>query len=130
MPTKDKANERERLRRYIESNGLGSQMNNTKWQVAIKALLAIPDYRPVFRVRRVRDIADAGSRWDASFPEHVPTYVEIEWLDVRRTSTHQPARDMTVQIISALQAAQVPFVECADAIRIVGYTRPPRASSA
>jgi hypothetical protein len=113
----------ERLQRHIERNGLACHMNDTRWRAAIRALLGVSDYRPAFRVRCVRDTSEPNEHWDRSFPEHVPTFVQIEWLEVCRTTSSQPSHDVSEQIISALQAAHVPFVERDDAIRIIGYTR-------
>jgi hypothetical protein len=122
--TGEQDEDRERLRRYILHHQLVSRMNDTKWRAAIGALLAIPDFRPTFRVRCVRDRADPPSRWDASFPEHVPTFVDIEWLDINPLSHHQPSRDFSGSITAALRSVNASFEERADAIRIVGYTRP------
>jgi hypothetical protein len=123
MRNDEHAKDLERLQRYIERHGLASHMNDTKWRAAIRALLGISSYRPAFRVRCVRDTSEPSKRWELSFPEHVPTFAQIEWLDVCRTTSSQHNCDVSEQIISALQTAHVPFVERDDAIRIIGYTR-------
>jgi len=123
METDEQRKDRERLGRYIVRHQLVSHMNDTKWRAAVQSLLAIP-FRPGFRVRCVRDAGDPPPRWESSFPEHVPTFVHIEWLEINPMSGEEPPRDLSDAVTAALRAANVSFEQRDGAIRIVGYTRP------
>ena len=71
-----------RLARYIERHQLVSATNDTKWREVVAYLRGIPGFYVEFRVRCVREPLDAVPRRDRSFPEHLPPYKHIEWLDI------------------------------------------------
>lgn len=129
--TDEQRKDRERRRRYVARECLVSLMNDAKWRAAVSALSSIPGYRPRFRVRCIRDVATELPRWDRSFPWHVPTFAEIEWLEVEAAGvkaggaeTSLPHADFGPAIRAALDAVHVPFSEIAGVIRVVGYARP------
>jgi hypothetical protein len=129
--TADQEKDRDRLRRHIARVGLVPAMNNTKWRAAVAALAAVHGYRLRFRVRCVRDPESQEPSWETSFPWHIPSLVNIEWLEVdpilleTRGALVPPSRtDFAPTIKLALDSAHVPFCEVGGAIRISGYTRP------
>ena len=121
----------QRFRRYVAREGLASFMNDTKWRELIAAIQSIKDYQPSFRVKCVRDDEPPADRWDRSFPFHIPTFREIEWLEfdplVRSHGGALSAgrcTDFGPQIEAALAHVSVAFQRHQHAIRIVGYSRP------
>jgi hypothetical protein len=120
------------LRHYIERAGLGAVLNETQWRAAVQALQGIAGFAVRFRVKDVRGPEPAPDQWDSSFPWHLPQpYASIEWLDIdpvvrRPRGRLLPAAsvDYREQIMCALRAVDVPFVEQGPAIRIQGYRRP------
>ena len=129
-PTPDQLRDAERLRRYIRRSSLTSCMNDTKWREAIAAIGSISGFRPRFRIRCVRDRADHDPPLEASFPWHVSTYVEIEWLDLDpvvrvRQGAIAPdrVRDFSTELIAVLKAVPVPVSIEDGLVRIWGYLR-------
>ncbi|MDB5051650.1 MAG: hypothetical protein JWO30_4721 [Fibrobacteres bacterium] len=129
--TEAQKKEIERLRSFVSRNRLSTQMNGTKWRAAIDAIQGIEGYRASFRFRGITDAEDPpADRWNEGFPENIPLYNSIEWLELNARSAGAAPKDkkadVRAAIWQALEAAGIPIAESATGVRIVGYTRPGR----
>ncbi len=116
--TDDQKKEIERLRQFVARNRLDARMNGTKWRAAIDAVMAIPGYKASFRVKGVTDSAEPPvGVWDFAFPENVPLYNSIEWLELNGSGDFREA------LKRELGAAGIPIEETAGGISIIGYAR-------
>jgi hypothetical protein len=129
--TEEQKKEIERLRSFVSRNRLSSLMNGTKWRAAIDAIQGIEGYRASFRFRGITDADDPpADRWDEAFPQNIPLYNSIEWLELNARSAGAAPKDKKADfreaVKRALSAAGVPIAESGTGVRIVGYTRPGR----
>lgn len=122
----------ERLRQFVSRNRITVRMNSTKWRAAIDAVTAIPELgAPEYRVKLVTDTTDpVPGRWTPGFPGGLPLYNAIEWVELRSRVAgawdergRRKTRDFGDAIRQALEAAQVPFGEGSEGIRIIGHSR-------
>jgi hypothetical protein len=140
--TDEQKKEIERLRQFVARNRLDARMNGTKWRAAIDAVMAIPGYAPSFRVKLVTDAAEppAGA-WDAAFPDRIPLYNSIEWLELNPMGSPVPGASAAKPsggrkggsdfrgagfgeaLRRDLLAAGIPIEETATGIRIIGFLR-------
>jgi hypothetical protein len=127
---KDKLNEEqkrevERLRQFVARNRLDALMNSTKWRAAIDAVSGIEGYPAPFRVRRITDAQDPPLAWGPGFPEGLPLYNSIEWVELNPRPDPK-GRDFTLPLKGALEAAGVPIALEKTGLRILGHKRRPR----
>jgi hypothetical protein len=119
-----------RFRRYLARGNLASVMNDTKWRELVAMIQAIDGYRPRFRVKCVRDREPDGDGWEQSFPFHIPTFKQIEWIEfdplvqIRGAVAFGSSTDFSQQIEVGLAALNVQFYRVANMIRVNGYVRP------
>jgi hypothetical protein len=127
---KDKLNEEqkrevERLRQFVSRNRLDALMNSTKWRAAIDAVAGLEGYPAPFRVRRITDAQDPPVAWERGFPEGLPLYNSIEWVELDPRPDRK-GRDFTAPLKTALEAAGVPIALEKTGLRILGHRRQPR----
>jgi Family of unknown function (DUF6678) len=130
METMEQAEDRKRLRKYVETEGLTSVLNNTKWQQLFTRLEGIQGILD-FRRRDVRDAPDFAPRWDGDIYHMFGGWDNIEWLDIRAQVTQQrgalvapKVEDHTDALIDAVRSSGVPFTITSDGVRVWGYIRP------
>src|SRR4051812_27050224 len=129
MATPEQMEDRKRLRRHLEREGLTGAMNDTKWRRLFQSLKKI-DHLLRFRRKDVRDAVSLEPGWDQIW--HVMGgWENIEWLDISaRTSHHRGAlvppriEDHTEDLLEALRTAGVRYSITAEGVRIWGYLRP------
>jgi hypothetical protein len=128
--SEEQKKEIERLRNFVARNRLNTRMNGTKWRAAIDAVCAIAGYQAAFRVKLVTEKTDPPvDVWDAAFPDHIPLYNSIEWLELHpasadRVDAKQKRRtDFRAALRDSLIAAGIPIQETDTGVRIVGYSR-------
>jgi hypothetical protein len=129
--TENQKQEIERLRNFVSRNRLSARMNGAKWRAAIDAVQGIEGYRASFCFRAVTDAEDPPlNGWDGAFPQNIPLYNSIEWLELNARSADAGPKDkkgdFREAIKQALNAAGIPIAESGTGVRIVGYTRPER----
>lgn len=128
---KDKLNEEqkrevERLRQFVARNRLDALMNSTKWRAAIDAVAALEGYAAPFRVRRITDVQDPPLAWASGFPQGLPLYNAIEWVELNPRPDAK-GRDFTAPLKSALEAAGIPIALEKTGLRILGHKRQARS---
>jgi hypothetical protein len=125
--THEQKAEIERLRQFVARNRFDARMNGTKWRAAIDAVMGIEGYVPSFRVKAVTDAQDPpAAAWDAAFPENIPLYNSIEWLELcPQNPPGGKARraDFREALKRELTGAGIPIEEAPGGIRIIGFTR-------
>ncbi len=124
--SEEQKKEVERLRQFVSRNRFNVLMNSTKWRAAIDAVAAIPGYPAPYRIRCVTEVRDPPAAWIQGFPEGLPLYNAIEWLELNPLVVvpgKGKPRDFGADIQSALQAAGVPMAVEKTGIRILGHTR-------
>jgi len=126
METSEQAEDRKRLRRYLEREGLTGVLNDTKWQQLFTALEGIQGVLD-FRRRDVRDAPETTPRWDSDIYHVFGGWENIEWLDIRAQVTHQrgalvapEVEDHTDVLVDAVRASGVPFATTSDGVRVWG----------
>jgi hypothetical protein len=115
----------ERLRQFVSRNRLDALMNSTKWRAAIDAVAGLDGYPAPFRVRRITDTQDPPLEWARGFPEGLPLYNAIEWVELN-PRPNPKGRDFTAPLTSALEAAGIPIALEKTGLRILGHKRQPR----
>jgi hypothetical protein len=128
--SEDQKKEVERLRQFATRNRFELQMNSTRWRIAIDSVLAIEGYSLGYRVKCITDKQDPGNPWQMDFPQGLPLYNAIEWLEVECVLSTSASREMRLALPTTLQklgqtleAARVPFTVLPKGVRIQGYTR-------
>jgi hypothetical protein len=140
--TDEQKKEIERLRQFVARNRLEARMNGTKWRAAIDAVMAIPGYTPSFRVKIVTDAEEPPKgAWDAAFPDRIPLYNSIEWLELNPAGSPVPGASAAKPsggrkggqdlreagfkeaLRRELVAIGIPIEETATGIRIIGFMR-------
>jgi hypothetical protein len=102
-------------RRKAETDGLVSQINDTKWRELCFAFSAFK-IKPAWRTH---DLLNGYlSSWDLDWFYHIgPDYCSIEWLEI-------DPKDCDHEIIrSVLQEVGAPFEESEGYFRVIGYTK-------
>jgi hypothetical protein len=132
--TDEQKREVERLRQFATRNRLELKMNSTRWRAAIDAMMAVEEYALTFRVRCITDPSGAASDWQSGFPEGLPLYNSIEWLEIQwsvpagaskeiRLALKQELPKRLHEVASALKAAQIPHKLAPNGVIIEGYMR-------
>lgn len=115
----------ERLRQFVSRNRLDALMNSTKWRAAIDAVSGLEGYPAPFRVRGITDAQDPPLAWSRGFPEGLPLYNSIEWVELNPRPDAK-GRDFTAPLRAALEAAGIPIALEKTGLRILGHKRQPR----
>lgn len=132
--TEEQKREVERLRQFATRQRFELKMNSTRWRAALDAILAVPGSALIYRCRCLTDAKEAIPEWKTDFPQGLPLYNAIEWLDVQYSPPSGAAkenrlafqRDFPAQLRdleSQLKSAAVPFESQERGIRILGYVR-------
>ncbi|MFC1609731.1 DUF6678 family protein [Myxococcota bacterium] len=118
-----------RLQRYIEREQLVSVMNDTKWRELQVVITEELSFRPRYRVKCLRGADDF--YWDTDWHTHLPTFKEIEWLEIDPICKERQGRlvpdiatDKSAELESLLQSVSIPFERRDGLIRVYGYHRP------
>jgi hypothetical protein len=132
--TEEQKREVERLRQFATRNRLELKMNSTRWRAAIDAVMAVEGSVLQFRYRCITDAAETFSDWMTGFPEGLPLYNSIEWLEIQWSSPAGAAKEIRQrfqqtfpkrlhELAADLKAAQIPFLLATHGVKIEGYRR-------
>jgi hypothetical protein len=126
----DQKKEVERLRQFATRNRFELQMNSTRWRVALDTLLAIEGYSLGYRVKCITDKQEPSTQWQMDFPQGLPLYNAIEWLEVECILPASASRELRLalpgkvqKLAQAMEVARVPFTVLPKGVRIQGYAR-------
>lgn len=130
MDTKEQAEDRKRLRSYVEREGLTCILNDTKWRQLFTTLERMQGVL-CFRRRDVRDAPDLTPGWDGDIYHVFGGWENIEWLDIRAQVSRRrgallppDVEDHTDILMEAVRSSGVPFTMTSDGVRVWGYLRP------
>ncbi|RYF83625.1 MAG: hypothetical protein EOO29_02715 [Comamonadaceae bacterium] len=116
MPRLSEADMR-RLTGMVKRGELHPVLNHTKWAELRTEMLAAPaEQRPQFRARSVFAPPDFCTDWDGEFYYHAQPVADLEWMELRATSSDW-LRD-------ELRRHSIRYSLEAGAVRVWGYTRP------
>lgn len=133
--TPDQQKDRDRLKRYVERKGLVSLMSNAKWEKLIAAVGQVDGYVPRFRTKTVREEFNE-DQWEQSWPHHIPTYIEVEWIDLDPVIREREGTLIDDQLTTfaepfakALESVNVEFekLQNQEILRVWGYKRSRKA---
>ncbi len=132
--TEAQKQEVERLRQFATRNRYELKMNSTRWRAALDAILALPGYSLSYQCRCLTDPKDATSDWKTDFPQGLPLYNAIEWLEVQWSQPSGSGKDIRLafqrdfpaqlrDLEAVLRTAGVPFQTQERGVRILGYVK-------
>jgi hypothetical protein len=105
-----------KIQKLLTDGKIFSVMNNTKWTELIKEMLASPEMKPAFRLRSILASSDYCTDWDRDWHYHIHPVAEVEWIELRSTSSDW--------LVSTLRKHSIPFSLEDGVPRVWGYTRP------
>lgn len=118
--------EKERIRRAVESRQLIGAANDTKWQILLDRMRHRDGWKPSYRYKCV-DGPICG--WDVEWWYHLPLpMMSVEWFDISMVQTTSrgllvpPAMtDHRAWILAILDEARLCYEVHGDIVRIFGY---------
>lgn len=119
-----------KLTRYLEREGIGSVLNDTKWRRLFEEL---QNFEGALQFQR-KDVDEAEPNqdyWDSDIYHVFGAWQKIEWLNVRALTVRRRGalvkpeiEDKTPMLIDAVRRAGVPYCMNSSGVRIWGYLRP------
>ena len=102
-------------RRKVETDGLVSYMNDTKWR---ELCITFSSFDLPPRWRTLDLLTGHLSEWDRGWFHHVgPDYCSIEWLEI------DPSQCDRGSVCAVLREVGAPFEESDQFLRVIGYKR-------
>lgn len=106
-----------RLTKMIQRGEIYPVLNDTKWaELRSEMLAAPPEQAPQFRARSVFAPSHFCTAWDGEFYHHMQPVADIEWLELRASSSEW--------LRNTLHKHNIPYSIENGVVRVWGYTRP------